>query len=81
MSLQPIDPTQNFNTTIRNLGKCSINSPVFNSSQGSFYRMDVVDGKQTGNSQGARLTGNQTSHPVVAVDQVGFDRGNPGEHL
>ena len=53
-----------------------INAPVFNFRQVGFDRMDVVNGKKTGNAESSGHGRYQTGHPIVAVDKIRLNPWN-----
>jgi hypothetical protein len=52
-----------------------IDARVFDLGERQVVRMDVVHREQAGNAHAPRRRGNQTGHPVVAVDQVRLNVG------
>ena len=38
--------------------------------------MDVVEGEEAGNTEGSASAGDESGHPVVAVNEIGFYGGD-----
>ena len=53
-----------------------IKSPVLDFRQSDFAGVDVMHREKAGEPHASCGAGNESGHPVVAVDQVGFDRRN-----
>ena len=51
----------------------TLDSGVFELGEGCFLGVDVVDGEKGGDTEFFGLGGDEAGHPIVAVDDVGFD--------
>ena len=50
-----------------------IQARAFNFIHGHFFRMDVMDREKTGDAQSTGRGRDETGHPIVAMNKVGFD--------
>jgi len=53
-----------------------IDAALFDGFEGCFDGVDIVEGEEAGDAEGAGFGGDEAGHPVVAVDEVGFDGGD-----
>ena len=50
--------------------------PLFDNFEGGFHGVDIVEGEEAGNTEGPGFGGDESGHPIVAVNEIGFYGGN-----
>ena len=53
-----------------------IDAAFFDNFEGGFNGVDVVEGEEAGNAEGPGFSGDESGHPVVAVNEIGFYGGD-----
>ena len=53
-----------------------IDAAFFDNFEGGFLGVNIVEGEETGNAEGPGFSGDESSHPIVAVNEIGFYGGD-----